>query len=212
LKDDAALADFSKKAADTISRQSRKLSVLVEVLLNYVAIDELTAEAVEKKPELLCACIQDACAAIAAHTDGLSVTYGAPLPQNAKTAVTVSCPEDIKLNCDRRLIKSAIEYLIDNGFKFNCRPVRLVNVAASAKDGEVTLTVKDNGAGIPPEEFGRIFDKFYQIESSFTGQVEGWGIGLAFVKKAVSVHGGKITISSKPGEGSEFRLVLPAGL
>jgi signal transduction histidine kinase len=67
-----------------------------------------------------------------------------------------------------------------------------------------------NGRGIPAEEFEKIFQKFYQIEESFTGQVEGAGLGLALVKRLVEAHGGSIHIESKIGEGSIFSVTIPA--
>jgi signal transduction histidine kinase len=71
------------------------------------------------------------------------------------------------------------------------------------------LTVADNGPGIPPEEQDRIFSRFHQVEKSFTGQVEGWGLGLPFVKKVMNMHGGEVTLTSRLGEGTTVTLILP---
>ena len=67
----------------------------------------------------------------------------------------------------------------------------------------------DNGPGIPGEEISNIFNKFYQVEASFTGQVEGWGLGLALVKKAMEIHGGSVYAKSQLQKGSAFTMVLP---
>ena len=72
--------------------------------------------------------------------------------------------------------------------------------------------MRDRGPGIPPEVQEKIFDKFYQVEPSFTGQVEGWGLGLAFVKKVVETHGGRVTLESALGSGTLVRLWFPAPL
>ena len=88
----------------------------------------------------------------------------------------------------------------------------LVKITVSARRGPNGLQIKvaDNGPGIPPEEQEKIFREFYQVEKSFTGQVEGAGLGLALVKKIVELSGGKIGVESKLGEGTDdcYRFTL----
>ena len=74
----------------------------------------------------------------------------------------------------------------------------------------VEFTISDNGPGIPPEEYGKIFQLFYQIEESFTGQTEGVGLGLPLVKRIIEGHGGAIKVESEPRQGSRFIFTLPA--
>ncbi|HBB68016.1 MAG TPA: hypothetical protein DCZ93_12135, partial [Elusimicrobia bacterium] len=93
--------------------------------------------------------------------------------------------------------------------KFNQGKDKLVILSAQARDGHALLSVGDNGPGIPGEEIGNIFNKFYQVEASFTGQVEGWGLGLALVKKAAELHGGSVYAKSQLQKGSAFTIVLP---
>ena len=76
-------------------------------------------------------------------------------------------------------------------------------------DGFVNIRIGDNGPGIPSEERAKIFNKFYQIEGSFTGQVEGMGLGLALVKRGVDEHGGSVRVESDLGKGSTFIVSLP---
>jgi signal transduction histidine kinase len=75
--------------------------------------------------------------------------------------------------------------------------------------GRVDIFVSDDGIGIPPEEKAKIFQKFYQIEASFTGQVQGMGLGLALVKRVAEAHGGDVRVESSLGSGSTFTLSLP---
>jgi signal transduction histidine kinase len=84
-----------------------------------------------------------------------------------------------------------------------------VRIAPLTRDGMTGLAIVDNGPGIPPEERENIFDNFYQIEESFTGQVEGVGLGLSFVKRVVEAHGGRIALESELGKGSTFSFLLP---
>ncbi|MBI3292122.1 MAG: GAF domain-containing sensor histidine kinase [Elusimicrobia bacterium] len=85
------------------------------------------------------------------------------------------------------------------------------HVTVSAQDqGEfVMISVADTGPGIPPEEQERVFEKFYQIDSSATRSVKGSGLGLAIVKSIVELHGGRVWVESKVGHGTTFRVVLP---
>jgi signal transduction histidine kinase/ligand-binding sensor domain-containing protein/DNA-binding response OmpR family regulator len=73
----------------------------------------------------------------------------------------------------------------------------------------VQVTVRDTGVGIPADQVVHIFDRFYQVDSSPTREHEGTGIGLALAKELVELHNGTISVSSKPGEGTEFVVLLP---
>jgi signal transduction histidine kinase len=75
----------------------------------------------------------------------------------------------------------------------------------------VLLEVADEGIGIPPAERERIFEKFYRVGRSETQGRRGSGVGLALVKHIVEAHGGRVTVDSRPGEGSRFTLHLPGG-
>jgi signal transduction histidine kinase len=71
----------------------------------------------------------------------------------------------------------------------------------------IRFAVRDTGQGIPAESFGRIFEKFGQLDSRRVGT----GLGLAFCKLAVEAHGGRITVVSTPGSGSTFSFTIPVG-
>jgi signal transduction histidine kinase len=71
--------------------------------------------------------------------------------------------------------------------------------------------VADEGVGIPREEHERIFQKFYRVGRSETQTRRGSGVGLALVRHVAEAHGGRITVESRPGEGSRFTLWIPVG-
>jgi signal transduction histidine kinase len=74
----------------------------------------------------------------------------------------------------------------------------------------VTVAVSDDGPGIPPEESAHIFDRFYRVDKSRSGDRDGGGLGLAITRGIVEAHGGRVGVQSTVGEGSTFTLSLPA--
>lgn len=99
--------------------------------------------------------------------------------------------------------------LMDNAYKYAGSEKEIeVNVAKSGKNA--VLEVIDKGPGIPKDEIGKIFDKFYRVGKNATAGAKGSGLGLAFAKGVVEAHKGAITCESKPGHGSKFTVTLPA--
>ena len=84
-----------------------------------------------------------------------------------------------------------------------------VTISALQQGGEVTIEVKDDGPGIPPEDLKRIFERFYRVEKSRSKGKGGTGLGLAIVKHILEGHKSKISVSSTLGKGSIFSFDLP---
>jgi signal transduction histidine kinase len=84
-----------------------------------------------------------------------------------------------------------------------------VSVEAKSAGVSVLIRVRDQGPGIPPEEFGRVFEKFYRLERDAASGVVGTGLGLPLVKEIVEKHGGQIQVESELGFGSTFTIQLP---
>ena len=97
--------------------------------------------------------------------------------------------------------------LVGNAIKFT--DAGEVCISADAKDGSFVVSVSDSGSGIPDEERQRIFDKFYQVDSTSTKTKSGTGLGLAIAKEIVEMHGGRIWVELIAGRGSTFRMELP---
>lgn len=116
--------------------------------------------------------------------------------------------EEKIIACDNDKIERIILNLIANAVKFTDNGgIIKVNM----KDGKdkLYISVKDTGIGIPKDKQKSIFDRFIQVDKSFARQREGSGIGLSLVKSLVEMHGGKISVISEEGEGSEFIVELP---
>jgi signal transduction histidine kinase len=99
--------------------------------------------------------------------------------------------------------------LLDNALKFT-PPGGFVSLLAEVNGDHILVSVKDNGIGISPEDQPRIFERFFQIDKSRQGGTgRGVGLGLAIARQIVLSHGGKIWVTSNPGEGSTFFVQLP---
>ncbi len=192
------MPEMVQKSSQTIYGQGQKLNGLVESLLDFVTIDNLEVSSLEKIEF-------DAAEFLAEIAENARQT----LRDKEGVTIKIAAPEPVKIKADRKVLAAGIRALIDNAVKFNCAHDKLVILSAQARDNYTLLSVGDNGPGIPGEELENIFNKFYQVEASFTGQVEGWGLGLALVRKIAEVHGGRVFVKSQLQKGSALTLALP---
>jgi heavy metal sensor kinase len=125
--------------------------------------------------------------------------------------------KDVKLTLDGRhyqaeadpqRLQQALTNFIENAIKFT-QPGGEVSVTAWHRNGEVGVTVTDNGPGIPPEARAHIFDRFYRADPARRREGSGSGLGLAICREIAEAHGGRVWVDSEEGEGSAFSLALP---
>jgi len=114
---------------------------------------------------------------------------------------------------DERLLKRSLEEVLDNAVKFS--PYGgTVRLAVRSSNGQgrsgVIVTVSDEGIGIPPEDIDKVFSDFHQLDGSETRAFGGLGLGLAFVQRIVEAHEGKISLDSRPDEGTTVTIDIPA--
>ena len=112
------------------------------------------------------------------------------------------------LHGDRERLQQVLANLVNNATAFSPRGAT-VAISVEAVDGEVVFSVRDSGMGVPQGALDRIFDRFYQADSSNTRNKEGSGLGLYISKQIVEAHGGRIWAESELGHGSTFRFALP---
>ncbi|MCB9088511.1 MAG: response regulator [Calditrichae bacterium] len=144
-----------------------------------------------------------------------------------------SSRENIAVFFERDKIEKVMHNLLSNAFKFTPAGGRVnVDVGLRIADlkeqttplqnqseirnpkseiGEVKITVRDSGIGIPKDRLPYVFDRFFQVDSSTTREYEGTGIGLALTRELVQIHGGSISVESSEGFGTTFTVRLPLG-
>ncbi|HVF85770.1 MAG TPA: response regulator [Abditibacteriaceae bacterium] len=112
------------------------------------------------------------------------------------------------LFADEEKLCRTLVNLLGNAIKFTPSDSTIM-LGASLQQDEVVFNVRDRGEGIPPEAFGRIFEKFGQVETRKAGRSMSTGLGLTFCKMVVEAHGGRIWVESEIGEGSDFLFAIP---
>jgi two-component system sensor histidine kinase SenX3 len=117
--------------------------------------------------------------------------------------------DDVLIDGDRRQLISALGNLVENGVKYS-EPGGLVQVRASYAEGNLDLSVSDEGIGIPRRDLDRIFERFYRVDRARSRQTGGTGLGLSIVRHVAHNHRGEVAVDSTEGEGSTFTLRLPA--
>ena len=129
--------------------------------------------------------------------------------EKAKAKVNLhSSGSQFMITADQLHITSVLYNLLDNALKYS-KDKPLIDVGISCKDNECTLSVKDNGIGIPAEFKNKIFEKFFRVPTDNRHNIKGYGLGLSYVAHIVQQHHGAITLHSEPGNGSEFIIKLP---
>jgi len=117
--------------------------------------------------------------------------------------------EEKIIACDPEKIERIILNLISNAIKFTDKDGRIfINIFD--KGDSVQIVVEDTGIGMDKKHLDNIFKRFHQVDKSLSRNAEGSGIGLSLVKSIVDLHGGKISVDSTPGEGTIFKIELPA--
>jgi signal transduction histidine kinase len=132
-----------------------------------------------------------------------------PSAANKQQTISVSAPSERTTMCDSDRMREAIDNLVSNAIKYS--PIGgKITLTVTYEADHARIHVTDEGAGLSPEDLGRLFGRFQRLSAKPTGGESSTGLGLSIVKRIIDMHGGKVTASSAgPGEGSTFTILLP---
>jgi signal transduction histidine kinase len=139
--------------------------------------------------------------------------YGAveSLATSKNLALKVELPKELpQAHGDERRLTQVLLNLVGNAIKFT--DTGEVAIRTCVADGSFTVAVHDTGPGIAEQDQGKIFEEFQQADSSTTKQKGGTGLGLAIAKRIIEMHGGRLWVESKVGEGSTFSFTVPVNV
>ena len=194
------LNDKQKNAIANIESSGRHLLELINDILDISKIEAGKLELLMEPCSL-----KDICQGSMYLTKGM-----AGKKQQGIRFTTELGSEDVVVRGDSRRLKQVIVNLLSNAIKFTHEGGALgLDVKAGKEDQTVEITVWDEGIGIQAEDMHRIFQPFVQLDSSLARLHNGSGLGLALVKRLVTMHNGSIQVESEYGKGSRFTVTLP---
>ncbi|MFG6397563.1 MAG: HAMP domain-containing histidine kinase, partial [Muribaculaceae bacterium] len=119
--------------------------------------------------------------------------------------------DDAIVNVDEMHFTNVIFNLLDNAVKYRKEdePLQLAVTTRDIAQDRLEITISDNGIGIKKDDLKKIFEKFYRVSTGNRHDVKGFGLGLAYVNKMITLMGGEIKAESEPGKGSRFIIILP---
>ncbi|HET9082711.1 MAG TPA: HAMP domain-containing sensor histidine kinase [Trebonia sp.] len=185
------------EAADIVMNETRRLRQLLDDMRQLNRL-ELTDSVHRERVDMSVLCAQTAQRFRLAGRDA-----GVTLTEHAAHAW---------VDADPRLIDAVLSNFVSNAIRYT-RPGGKVEIRASRRrrPPAVVIAVRDTGTGIAAEQLERIFDRLYRTDDARDRATGGSGLGLAIARSAAQTLGARIEVESRPGAGSEFRLVLPAG-
>ncbi|HEV2218252.1 MAG TPA: ATP-binding protein [Candidatus Dormibacteraeota bacterium] len=194
LMDESTGAEEVRSLATDINNDALRLNRMISEMLD---LDRMEAGKVRLNPKpvdanaLVSDVVERARASSSAHAIKLDLDQALPI---------INADPDRLIQVISNLVNNAIKYSPDGGE---------IKVMTTLDDGYVHVAVIDHGVGIAPENISRVFGRYERFESNKTSKVVGTGLGLAISRQIIELHGGKIWVDSKVGEGSVFQFTVP---
>jgi heavy metal sensor kinase len=188
------LPPAGREVLESTREEVDRMSRIVDNLLTLARVDEGRLELLTTRVDL-----DEAADAAARPLRRLATAKKVQLTLNGRRC---------EAQADPQRLNQALTNFIENAIKFT-QAGGEVSVTAWRRNGEVGVTVTDNGPGIPPEARTHIFDRFYRADLARTREGSGSGLGLAICREIAEAHGGRVWVDSEEGKGSAFSLALP---
>ena len=185
-----------KQMADMINAESKRLARMIQTFLD---IERLTDGQMEIRSEMF----------EAGDVIEQCLERARPLAERKQIELRIEEIEPSTLRGDRELMEYAVYNLLTNAVKYSPSET-IVTVSAHRDNSLLRLSVRDQGIGMDDKELRSIFQKFYRTKKAEASGEVGTGIGLSIVDQIVTHHGGRMEVTSAPGKGSCFTMVLPA--
>jgi len=192
LTNGKSLSEYESMAANTIEECDRLLDMINTMLM--ISKTESGADKLSREEIDLAGLVRQACDLFEPSAEDKGVTLGCNVPVRSL------------LVGDSRMIQRMLSNLLDNAIKYTPSG-GTVTVSVSEDDTQVIISVKDTGCGISPSDLPRVFERFYRSDQSRSQS--GIGLGLSLARAIARAHGGEITATSAPNQGSNFTVTLP---
>lgn len=192
---DGVPGDTKKQFAETIYRESMRLGNMVNDFLDWARMESGRIRLV-REPVDMRQLLQDTVLIIKPQAEERGITVTETIPEGEWTVIG-----------DGGRLKQVLLNLASNGVKYNRDNGRL-DFAVHRDEDQMTVAVRDTGAGIPEESLDRLFERFYRVPGT-ENVVRGTGLGLVISKSLVEAHGGSLEVASAVGVGTTFTVTLP---
>lgn len=194
-RENAQTADDYRESLEVVERQGRRMSTLINQLLNITRMDQGTQSVSRERADMS--------ELVDVVTDETTEVAGKEL------RIEKDIDRGITADIDVGLMSRLVQNLVENACKYTPEGGS-VRVSLKASGGTLTLTVADTGIGIAKGDLNHIWERFWQADSS-RGVDRGSGLGLSMVRQIAEAHGGKMSVESEPGRGSAFTFTMNCG-
>jgi signal transduction histidine kinase/CheY-like chemotaxis protein len=189
-------ADSVQAQIDHIRAAARRLTAMVDNLIADGMADALDIT-IRREPVDLVVLVQEV------------VATNQPMADGKSQIISVIAPPTHSVLCDIDRMREALDNLLSNAIKYSPTGGH-IEVILAPEDGGTVIQVRDEGAGLSPEDMGRLFGRFQRLSAKPTAGESSTGLGLSIVKRIVELHGGTVRAESPgPGRGATFEMTLP---